>query len=246
METNEPVIEKVSDLFEIASKARAELDTKPGTLWWRGHASSDWKLQASAYRQPFDGHERSLVLRFQRKAKTRTTNPCPSEDSKPDWLILMRHHRLPTRLLDWSESILVATFFAVIEKPEAEGALWALDPLKLNREELGAQVILDCYDSTITDIFREPFVDTQPLKKVLAVNMPENHLRMLVQRAAFTVHGTPDPIDDRGFVLRFLIPANMKQPIRELLAELGYTAGRLFPDLDHLAEDLTEKYWRNQ
>ena len=47
--------------------------------------------------------------------------------------MLMQHHRVPTRLLDWSESPLAGLFFAVEEEPGADGALWCLLPTELNK-----------------------------------------------------------------------------------------------------------------
>jgi hypothetical protein len=44
----------------------------------------------------------------------------------------MQHYRVPTRLLGWSESLLVGLYFAVTEHPEKHGSLWRLDPVALN------------------------------------------------------------------------------------------------------------------
>jgi len=50
-----------------------------------------------------------------------------------DWLCLMQHYELPTRLLDWTESILIALYFAVIyDDPDCDGAIWALNPARIN------------------------------------------------------------------------------------------------------------------
>jgi hypothetical protein len=73
-----------------------------------------------------------------------------SHQSFFDWLCLMQHYDLPTRLLDWSESVLVALYFAAqssTREPKATdvneqhakdaesngaGKLFALNPQKLN------------------------------------------------------------------------------------------------------------------
>lgn len=51
-----------------------------------------------------------------------------------DWLCLMRHYGLPTRLLDWSENVLVALHMACSEAPDECGALWVLNVQRLNSQ----------------------------------------------------------------------------------------------------------------
>ena len=54
-----------------------------------------------------------------------------------DWLCLMQHHDLPTRLLDWTENILNALYFAVrkakdFSDEKTDGILYAINGSRLN------------------------------------------------------------------------------------------------------------------
>jgi len=52
---------------------------------------------------------------------------------------LLRQHGVPTRLLDWSESLAAAIFFALGSADLARDLdLWLLDPYALNKQMFGA------------------------------------------------------------------------------------------------------------
>lgn len=109
----------------------------PYGTWFRGQEDADWPLVPSVFRRNESNEliyaleEHRLVDRFKlhqakHRAELKTTF---------DWLSLMQHYRYPTRILDWSENILVALYFAVIDKLETRdksGALFVLNTFKLN------------------------------------------------------------------------------------------------------------------
>jgi FRG domain len=86
-------------------------------------------IERAARRYGFPGsalRNREIVLlnNFQRRAHQYVDDP-PRLDDRLEWLALMQHHGAPTRLLDFSHSFYVATFFAM-ESAEQDAAIWAL------------------------------------------------------------------------------------------------------------------------
>lgn len=172
---------------------------------------------------------------------------CPSSNDYASWLFLMQHYRLPTRLLDWSESPLIALFFAVAEMLNEPGSLYALDPRGLNRNQTGEDGIMtaDYYKATL--LFNAALETKAPrVSQILAIGANQVDSRMLAQASQFTIHGTPTPLESlnnsREFLIRFEIPEIAKQNIRDELFAIGIRESVVFPDLEHLAHELEERY----
>src|ERR1019366_5324661 len=76
--------------------------------------------------------ERDTMELFRMRGQSAVDGPPPS--SELEWLALGQHHGLATRLMDWTQSILVAAFFAVDEiavakpqpSPKTDAAIYAM------------------------------------------------------------------------------------------------------------------------
>jgi len=244
---------RINNINELLKAATDTADTFGLIPWWRGQAKADWNPIPRLYRRGYGTgtikYEQSINLSFQRQAKTRYQN-CPPKDDLAAWLFLMQHYSLPTRLLDWTESILTALFFAVNEENYSNepGAIWGLHPYKLNLNQLGVSSILSPTNSKVIRLFDTAFAGTlnQAEDAVSAVISEEVDIRMLVQMAAFTIHGNEKPLNElpnsQDFLTKLEIPAKGKIGVIDALDVLGIRESNLFPDLDHLAKYLAFRF----
>ncbi len=239
-------IREINSIHDVLDSARYAADKFPDEeMWWRGQVNGPlWKLNPGVFR-PRDGgvnYEQNVILRFIQKATTRY-DKCPQDDDLPGWLFLMQHWGLPTRLLDWTESIMIATFFTVWQLPSEPASLWGLAPFRLNQNQVGKHEIFGTGTEDALSIFRNAFNASRPCdKKIIALSTRENDIRMMVQLSVFTIHGTPTPLDDlpdmEKFLIKFCIPASAKPTLKKELYIIGIRESNLFPDLAHLARDV--------
>ena len=135
-----------------------------------------------------------------------------------EWLALAQHHGLPTALLDWSRSVLVAAYFAVEKEPEKDGAVYAYEGVDFLEEE--------CPPSKCTD--------------VRFVLPPHVSPRMTAQSGVFSFHPNPTEALDGSHVHKIRIPAAVKPAAMELLENYGIHASSLFPGLDGIARHIRQ------
>jgi hypothetical protein len=163
-----------------------------------------------------------------------------------DWWTLIQHYGGPTRILDWTQSPLVALYFAVRQRWDRDGAVWAVHAVKLNERGDDRFGPLPASDA---ELWRNETPDARVY--VHGTNRPTD--RMIAQQGAFSVgHDIlvdhADSIADLlpevegGLMLRrrFVIPGSAKPSFLRQLHHMNVTAAALFPGLDGLGSELEE------
>jgi hypothetical protein len=235
-------IDSINQLLEALAGQYKPLEE---IIWFRGHADCEWALTPSLFRAPYKlEHESALLNRFRQNALSLLSY---RPEKSWEWLFLMRHHGCPTRLLDWTESPLVALYFACQSNPKHEskdGHLWCLSPTALN-EQMG---ITGSHPGDIPAFGHGPYLDEFMPEKIFtpgirrqpaAALAPREIGRMVSQQSVFTIHHQrAEPIEaygDKQHLWRLRIPAPKKEHIRSQLAVLGINRLSIFPDLESAA-----------
>lgn len=234
----------IQTIIDFLNQAKKRF--KHEEIWWRGQRSFDWRLGAGVWRRSdADIAEQDIMNQFRRKALSRHAK-CPDMRDNVGWLFLMQHYRLQTRLLDWTESLLIAIYFAVKKSEKEEpGVLYALSPFVLNEHQLNKTCIFSPDGPPMKPLFDHAFTEKVPkCKKVAAIYSREIDVRLMAQQSVFTIHGYNKPLDEidgnEHFLLKFQIDAELKRDLYLTLYEFGIRESTVFPDLEHLANEFRQ------
>ncbi len=228
---------EINDIQSFLNLKNSFLDDDE--IWYRGQNNIDWELVPSFLRLKDSGElaEKSLFDIFVQNSSTLINN----QINTFDWMFIMQHYGIPTRLLDWTENPLVALYFAVETDSKEDGALWILKPKMLNKKALGFSTIPMYEDDSVIEHMKGR---SQYRKRPAAILASRNNSRIQIQEGVFTIHINNDEnidSDSKDYLLKIRIPAESKKLISSQLKLLGINKFRLFPELSNIKDIMEHK-----
>ena len=234
---------QVRTVGDISAGVRYLVEETNLRWWFRGLTSTSYDLVPSGKRGYSTKQEQYFYNEFYCRAGTRHSR-CPDEADLAGWLSLMQHYRLPTRLLDWSFSPLIAAYFSVAGANDADedACIWALAPSILNESQSFEPLLYPLSANSLRPLLEPAKKGVDTTDKIIAAMAVEVDPRMQMQQGAFTVHASLTPLNllegsDR-WLRRFVVPSDAVAALRSELKLLGLRADYLFPDLEALAKEL--------
>jgi hypothetical protein len=242
-------------LFEGSWNERLKRYRASGAFRGCGRAGSGLHNGLSRIGGNFAGRERHIIRNFRKYAHRSFIG----DESLWNWLALAQHHGLPTRLLDWTYSPLVALHFATddLSLYDVDAEVWAVSfaetnkrlpkPLRAVLDTEGSDVFTGEMLSEVADSLKD-FDDLAPESFVLFLEPPSVDDRIVNQAALFSLMSSSRGVlhewldEHPGAYRRIIIPAATKWEIRDKLDQANVNERVLFPGLDGLGRWLKRYY----
>lgn len=265
MSIKEIRIESLGDLIDRVTPPKPDARTRRrrDSGIYRGMANADWPLLTSL--DQLGGtdppHTKADLEEHLLRNFVRYSRPYLQTSPVNEWelLVVAQHHGLPTRLLDWSYSPLVAAHFATINREhKSDRVIWRLDWQMMHRKFNLPELALLIED--LQQLFggEEPFTIWKLIREegrgerefACMIEPASLDARLEVQLAAFTLcsdkrRSFADFLADHQLakaLTRYIIPAAEVPRIRDQLDLVGIDERLIFPDIDGVAARMKRYY----
>ena len=228
--------------------------------WYRGHTMSSYRLEPSLYRNKKEVITGDKYIQFRhyelndenlaiKEFKKRLNGKYDSQKLRDiDYLYLMQHNGIETRLLDFTTNPLIALFFSVVEPKcinkkkeeiysldefsEEYSSVFCINPKIINEITFGINKIID--------LSYVKFAKIQNLRTPICVepSNPDIDNRLKIQNGKFILFGKEvNPLDwydvPRKTMLKIMIPNSRRERILYYLDKkfnINYTT--IYPDME--------------
>jgi hypothetical protein len=249
----EIVIQGWADLLDrlYDDSWRPEINRFRSPFVFRGLSDASYPLVTGLMR--LSGNYPEMEPHLLRNFRKYAHRDIVERDTTWHWLSLAQHRGLPTRLLDWTVSPLVAAHFATAntERFDCDGAIWMVNTRKTHQllpDTLKHAVEKEGADYFTVEMLARAVPNLPDLDRlsppcfVVFFEPPSVDDRITNQYALFSV--MPDPtacmdewLKDVPDVWRkLIIPGPLKWEIRDKLDQANITERVLFPGLDGLSQ----------
>lgn len=251
-----------------------EFDDRKVEEWvFRGQPSPKYRMQSSLERacvdfnvedRDIEGVEDTVIKDFKRSCHSYAPSWLPEEADTIGWMALMRHYGAPCRLVDFTFSFFIATYFAV-EAEYANPVIWAVNktwlskcmkkivlPLPSDKDNIDGGQLWDEWAHRKGRAFHRLFFEPNALPPFVAPVGPlKTNDRLLRQQGLFLAatkvkkpfHDTLESMPERrDNIIEIRIPtAQARFEILRKLQRAGISRNTLFPGLQGFAESLRSK-----
>ena len=258
-------IETMDQLSSLVSEQiyRPELKRHRDLHVYRGMSSADFKLTTSLFRncKQLSGKlERPLLHNFTKYA---VLEEPIIEGNIWKQMIVGQHHGIPTRLLDWSFSPLMALHFAMTETDldemaQHDAAVWKIDIDELHDHlPENYQRIMEKYSTTVFSLNMleeacetlEQYDRDMGMDNMLVMEPPSLDRRIISQYSFFSIIPM-DMQDIEKFLevntkktVRYIIAKELRWQIRDFLDHQNITERIVYPGLDGISSWLGRHYY---
>lgn len=250
-------VEPVKSLMDYVDAVNYISHHFSDNLWFRGHSKEKYENVPSIYRREtwLDenykySHEWEIFKNFKRKCKIH-------KDTDYEYVHLMQHYGLPTRLLDWTESSFIALFFAIHNLEHCDNpVVWVIEPNDFNKILHKDSTIFYFYGNTVSEKI-DGYINPKDnkheniLKHPIAVLPSYYDDRVIAQKSCFTLFGKNQTsieelaksLDNYFNIAKIVIDTKAAEQILIDLNMSGIDYTSAFPDLYGLVQE-TKRIWR--
>lgn len=255
--------EQVAELITEQQEYRTDLDRYRSMYVYRGEPNASFTLSTTLKRNCKEHQSVLEPVILKNFTKYAAFENAALEKSIWRQMILGQHHGLPTRLLDWSHSPLVALHFAVTETnmdkmEKHDCTVWRTDMDELHsllpekyqtalKEEQTSIFSVDIMNRVASGL--KEYDGDMMDRSLVMIEPPSIDPRIISQYSFFSI--IPSGMTDieqfldkyTDNTVKYIIDKDLKWYIRDMLDQLNISERTIYPGLDGLSKWLARHYY---